>query len=284
MKIIISMIFSFILVYAIMPAKYANYMDVSELEEIIDDAKEKPIDSRRWAFIIAIEEYENAEEVAYAKSSGEMFELLANKVLGVSERNTYVLIDEKATSARIVDQLDQLVQNVEEGDTIFFYYSGHGVPIPYQNNEPYILPIDKSISNLSHSKELKLSNIYKKLASSKASHIVAFVDSCFSGATDNVSVFKGVAAPRLVAKNVVVDRSKMSVITAGSGKQFSNMYKEKKSRLFSYFLIKGIAEEEYRDLDSLYDYVRYNVAKTSKSFGDLYKQVPTIDGNSNLKF
>ncbi len=146
------------------------------------------------------------------------------------------------------------------------------------------MPIDKAINNLSKSKELKLSNIYKKLASSKASQVVAFVDSCFSGATDKVSVFKGVAAPRLVAKNVEVDRSKMSVVTAGSDKQFSNMYKEKQQRLFSYYLMKGIAEKEYRDLDSLYDYVRYNVAKTSKGFGDLYKQVPTINGNSDIKF
>lgn len=281
MKVVISLILSFIMAYAIMPAKY---IDVSDLQGIIEDVEEQPIDSRRWAFIIAVEEYETADEVIYSESSGEMFELLANRVLGVSERNTYALIDEKATSARIVDKLDQLVKNVKKGDTIFFYYSGHGVPVPSENNEPYILPIDKSIGNLSKSKELKLSNIYKKLASSKASKVVAFVDSCFSGATDKVSVFKGVAAPRLVAKNIEVDRSKMSVVTAGSDKQFSNMYKEKQQRLFSYYLMKGIAEKEYRDLDSLYDYVRYNVAKTSKGFGDLYKQVPTINGNSDLKF
>ena len=280
MKILISLMLSFAILLAIVPAKY----NVSDLEDKIEDAEPFPIDHTRWALIIAVEEYENTDEVAYSKNSGEMFELLANKQLGVSERNTYALIDDRATTSRILDNLDQLIKNVKKGDTIFFYYSGHGVPVPEENNEPYILPIDKSINNLSKAKELKLSNIYKKLASSKADKIIAFVDSCFSGATDKVSVFKGVAAPRLVAKDIQIDKSKMSVMTAGSDKQFSNMYKKQQQRLFSYFLMDGIADKKYRDLDKLFDYVRYNVASTSEGFGSLYKQVPTIKGTSNIGF
>jgi len=280
MKVLLSLLISFTMAFAIMPARY----NVNDLEDFIDEAEVFPIDSTRWAFIIAVEEYENTDEVVYSQNSGEMFELLANKQLGVSERKTYSLINEKATTARILDKLEQLVNNVKEGDTIFFYYSGHGVPVPEESNEPYILPIDKSINNLSKTKDLKLSNIYKKLAASKASKVIAFVDSCFSGATDKVSVFKGVAAPRLVAKNIEVDKSKMIVMTAGSDKQFSNMYKKKKQRLFSYFLMKGIANKKYRDLDKLFDYVKYNVAVTSREFGELYKQVPTIKGNRDLRF
>ena len=287
MKILITLLFSFMMAFAVVPAKdvVLDLDDMfTDLEDIIEEGDGFPIDSTRWAFIIAVEEYENTDEVIYSENSGEMFELLANKRLGVSERNTYSLIDEKATTARIIDSLETLVTNVKKGDTIFFYYSGHGVPVPEENNEPYILPIDKSINNLSKAKELKLSNIYKKLASSKASKVVAFVDSCFSGATDKVSVFKGVAAPRLIAKNVEVDKAKMSVMTAGSDKQFSNMYSDKKHRLFSYFLIEGIADKNYRDMDRLFDYVKQNVATTSKGFGELYKQVPTMNGNSDIGF
>ena len=280
MKIIFSLMLSFAMAFAIIPAKYSSY----NLLDNIEDLEAYPIDSKNWALIIAIEDYETTDEVIYSELSGETFEALAHKRLGVSERNTYSLINEKATTSRILDQLDRVVQNVKEGDTIFFYYSGHGVPIPEENNEPYILPIDKSLNNLSRKKELKLSNIYKKLASSKATKVIAFVDSCFSGATDKVSVFKGVAAPRLKAKSVEIDKSKMTVITAGSGQQFSNMYKEKRQRLFSYFLIQGIAKKNYRDVGKLFEYIQHNVAVTSKSFGDLYKQVPTLNGTSNIEF
>ena len=278
MKILISLVLSFVMAFAIVPARYAG------LKNTIKESETFPIDSKRWAFIIAVEEYENTDEVIYSQNSGEMFEFLAHKQLGVSQRNTYSLINEKATTARIIDKLEQLVENVKEGDTIFFYYSGHGVPVPAENNEPYILPIDKSINNLSKTKALKLSNIYKKLASSKATKVIAFVDSCFSGATDKISIFKGVAAPRLIAKNVQVDKSKMVVITAGSDKQFSNMYKKEKQRLFSYFLMNGIAEKGYRDLDKLFDYVKQNVSTTSSDFGELYKQIPTKRGISNIEF
>lgn len=282
MKILISLVLIYTMSFAIMPSKFSSRSE--HLNGLIEDSEQAPIDAKRWAFIVAVEEYENTDEVKYSQNSGESFELLANHSLGVSQRRTYSLIDERATTSRILDSLDALIKNVKKGDTIFFYYSGHGVPVPEENNEPYILPIDKSVANLSKYKELKLSSIYKKLSNSKASHIIAFVDSCFSGATDKKSVFKGVAAPRLKAKNVSIDKNKMSIITAGGGKQFSNMYEENEHRLFSYFIMEGIAKKNYRDVNKLFDYVRYKVSSTSENFGTLYKQVPTISGNSNIEF
>ena len=269
-------------VLGIVPAKYKTTAEKFYTE--LEQSKAYPVNPKHWAFIVAIEDYESTDPVMYSKNSGEMFKLLAQKRLRVGERRTYTLINEKATTGRIVDSLEQLVANVSEGDTIFFYYSGHGVPMPEENNEPYILPVDKVPTNLSTTPALKLSNIYKKLANSKATKIIAFVDSCFSGATDKVSVFKGAAATRLVAKRVKVDENKMSVMTAGKDKQFSNMYKVKGHRLFSYFLIKGVMQENLRDMSTLFRYVKERVKSVSFDIGDAFIQTPTLRGNYNLVF
>ena len=111
---------------------------------------------------------------------------------------------------------------------------------------------------------------------------MAFVDSCFSGATDGVSIIKGVAGSRLAPKKVTFDKSKMVVLTAGQKKQYSNMYKDKGHRLFSYFVMKSLIEGK-KDISMLYKEVSYKVSETSNNFGVLKKQEPTIDGNGKIK-
>lgn len=274
-------------VWAIVPAKNRTSDSVSNVDPLYKElvqTKAYPKNPRNWAFIVAVENYDETDPVRYSRNSGMLFKLMAEKRLGVGSRRMYALIGTQASTGRIIDKLDQLVSNVTEGDTIFFYYSGHGVPIPEENNEPYILPKDKVPSNLSRTPDLKLSNIYKKLANSDASKVIAFVDSCFSGATDQKSLFKGAASPRLRAKKVSVDQAKMSVLTAGKDKQFSNMFERKKHRLFSYYLMKGIIENNLRDVESLHKYVKRKVHNESFEMGDAFIQIPTISGNSNIHF
>ena len=183
---------------------------------------------------------------------------------------------------RIQMKMKKLLRRVKNGDTIYFYYSGHGIPVTSQNNEPYILPIDVEPEFISEAPFFKLKNIYKTLGDSKASKVVAFIDSCFSGATDGVSVIKGVAATRLKAKNVTFDKKKMVVLTAGKDKQYSNMYEEKKYRLFSYFLMESMLKGR-TSVKDIYSDVYIKVKDKSYEMGDMKLQEPTISGNKKIK-
>ena len=149
----------------------------------------------------------------------------------------------------------------------------------YSNNKNYNKKIS---SNISEDNFFKLKNIYKTLTNSKASKVVAFVDSCFSGATDGKSIIKGVASSRLVPKKVTFDKSKMVVLTAGKDKQYSNMYEEKGHRLFSYFVMKSLLKGK-TDINDIYREVYTNVKDESYKMGDMKIQEPTIDGNLKLK-
>ena len=131
-------------------------------------------------------------------------------------------------------------------------------------------------------KFFSLKNIYSKLSDSKADKIVAFVDSCFSGATDGKSILKGVAATRLKPKSVKFDKNKMVVLSAGKGHQYSNGYNTKGYRMFSYFIMKNIINNK-NNIKTLFLKTKNQTYDTSVSeYGDLRVQEPTSDGNLKM--
>ena len=193
------------------------------------------VDNTKWLFIVAIENYDFTDPVAYSANSAREFKKVMKKRLGVPEKNIRTLINSGATSGKIRHYLKDMLAHVKEGDTIYFYYSGHGIPVASQQNAPYLLAQDMSPEYVADDARFKLQNLYQNLSDSKASKVIAIVDSCFSGGTDNQALFKGVAASRLAPKKVTFDQDKMLVISAGSGTQYSNKYDEKSNRLFTYY-------------------------------------------------
>ena len=166
---------------------------------------------------------------------------------------------------------------IEKDATVYFYYSGHGVP--GNDGEAYILPSDTNAQTATSDTTFMLKNLYNNLSNSDAKKVFAFIDSCFSGKDDEGKLlFKGVA-PVLKSKKTTFDESKMTIFTAGSSSDFSNQYKEKKERLFSYYLMKGMALGK-TDAKELYTYVRSNVANQSRKLGAAYSQIPQVMGNT----
>ncbi|MEA1983925.1 MAG: caspase family protein [Campylobacterota bacterium] len=255
---------------------------VDDIPTLLKKSKKVKTDPTKWLFVVAIENYEYTDPVPYSKNSAKQFSRVMQKRLGVSEKNSRVLINTNATSGKIRHNLKEMLHRVKSEDTIYFYYSGHGIPVPSQKNAPYLLAQDMSPEYVADDQRFKLQNIYKALSSSKAKKVIAFVDSCFSGGTDNQALIKGVAATRIKPKKVTFDKSKMLVISAGSGTEYSNKYDEKSNRLFSYYLMRGLLKEG-QNTQRLYDYVKSNVQEKSYEMGESYEQVPVYDGNIGLK-
>lgn len=254
----------------------------SDILTLLKSAKKVKIDKSRWLFIIAIENYEYTNPVKYSSNSAKELKKVMQKRFGILDKHIKVLIDKDATSGKIRHNFNDMLRHVKKGDTIYFYYSGHGIPVPSQKYEAYMLAQDMSPQYVSDDSRFKLQNIYKALSDSKADKVIAFVDSCFSGGADNQSLVKGVAATRMVPKKVTFKKNKMLVISAGSGTQYSNKYDKKQNRLFSYYIMRGLIKNN-TNISRLYDYVRSNVAEKSYEMGDIYEQIPVYDGNLKLK-
>ena len=254
---------------------------INDIPELLKKADAQAVDNKKWLFIIAIENYEYTDPVAYSANSGRSIKEVMKKRLGINEKNVRTLINDDATGAKIDYKFKDMLRQVKSGDTVYFYYSGHGIPVPAQDNAPYMLAQDMNPAYM-EDKRFKLQNIYKFLSDSKASSVIAIVDSCFSGGTDNHALIKGVAATRIKPKKVTFDKEKMIVISAGSGIQYSNKYDAKSNRLFSYYVMRGLIDNN-SDMQKLYDYVKSNVQQKSYEMGASYEQVPVYEGNIGLK-
>jgi len=259
-----------------------NLSNFNELKNDLKKSKQVKEDKHKWLFAVGIEKYDYTDNISYAKRSAEMFVKIAYKNLGVPKQNSFVMIDSQASQAKIKTSMKKLLRRVKDGDTIYFYYNGHGVPVPSLKNTPFMLASDTEPDFVADEKFFALDNIYTSLSNSKASKVIAFVDSCFSGVTDGKAVLKGVAATKMVAKSVKFNKEKMVVISAGKGNQYSNGYDKKAYRLFSFYIMKNIIKGD-DSIKALYKNTKTQTYDTSmEEYGDLRAQEPTIDGNFRL--
>jgi Ankyrin repeats (3 copies) len=257
-----------------------------DLAPQIAEATQVPVNKNQWAFVIGAEKYLNTDDILYARRSAELFTQTLAKVKGVPEGQIISLLDEQATSGNIKTKLKKLLeQGISEGDTLYFYYNGHGIPAVSEQNEPYLLPTDMIQDYVTTEPFFKLDNIYNMLENSKAGSVIVFMDSCFTGTTDGVSVFKGMAATRLAPKKTSVDASgQIAILAAGKSNQFSSAWHDKGHRLFSYYIMKAFLEGS-DSIEELYSYVSENVSTTSREIGGIDSlQDPTVMGNSSLRF
>lgn len=251
-----------------------------ELTGLLASAEATAQNPKAWLLAIAIEKYDSTSPVIYSTKSGEAFVATAQKMFGIPKENIVFLRDDKATTGAVKDAVLKISERAEPGDTIYFYYSGHGIPDP-ASNEAFILPRDKSVEYVGKEPDLKMRQIYQTLEKSKAAKVVAIVDACFSGMTDGTAVYKGVAAAHFKPK-AYIPTEKMVILTAGKDTQFSNSFDGKKHRMFSYYLIKSILEGR-KEMVDLYQDVRLKVKDESRKKGGSYEQEPQMMGNSKLK-
>ena len=257
-----------------------------DLTPRITALKPVPPNNSKWAFIIGAEQYLSTDNIAYAGRSAQLFALAAKTILGVPEKHLVTLYNDEATSGSIKGSLKKLVtEGLKKGDTLYFYYNGHGVPNPAQDNTPHMLPTDMDLDYISEEPFYDIRNIYTLLANSPAKEVLVFMDSCFTGKTDGRTIYKGKAATRLAPMKVnIPEEGKMAVITAGTDTQFSSAYPEKGHRLFSYYLIEALASGGIKTVQHLYETVAKQVAETAQSIGGpLSFQNPTLQGNGELE-
>ena len=230
--------------------------------------------ARTWLLAIGVEDYKEAPDVPYADNSLELVSAALAKRFGIPEANRVVLQGEEATGTFIRGKIRNTLRLLGPEDTLYFYYSGHGMP--GRNGEQlYLAPRDIVVSAF-EDEDFAFANLLGEIQQARVGKVLAFLDTCFSGkAKADELVFPGVAPIMVSAEQELPD--KMTVFYAASGAQFANSYDDKGHRLFSYFLAQGLADG-LGTVEDLGRYVSANVAEQARAKGAIYEQVPFVDG------
>jgi hypothetical protein len=271
------------------PKTFQSIADASfenDLREELEQKERVAPDSKKWLLVIGVENYDEVDEVPYSVRSSKLMIDTFQKLLGVPRHQTYKVIGDNATENAVLDLFKKVKSKMQKGDTLYFYYTGHG--LPSQTGASIMARDSKAVSivkgDSKSAENLKLKNIYHKLQKTRANKVVAIVDSCFSGSIENSSGKKkgvldgrGLASSFVFRKESAEDYKKVRILTAGGENDFSNSYDRKGHRLFTYSFLKQIIVNGEKDLDTIFEKTKEEVFSISRKKGRGYDQTPTAE-------
>lgn len=250
----------------------AEKPSVSTPKSDVDDlpsTKAKP-NKNSYAIVIGIENYrQKLPKADFATADANTVTEYLSKVMGYPEENIVTLINEHASKSDFEKYFEKwLSNNAEKDSTVFVYYSGHGAPNP-KSGDAYIVPYDGDPSFIEQT-GYSLKRLYENLNKLQAKEIIVALDSCFSGAGGRSVIAKG-ARPLVMnlQSNMALSKN-MTVLSASSGDQISSTYDEKGHGLFTYFMLKGIKNEDVVmpdgsiRMNDLFDYIKPQVERIAR--------------------
>jgi hypothetical protein len=239
--------------------------DIDELPQTRLKANKKS-----YAVVIGIEQYrQKLPQADFATQDAKSVAEYLTKVMGYPDENVVTLTNDHAALGDFVKYFEKwLPNNVDEGSTVFVYYSGHGAPNP-KTSDAYIVPYDGDPSFIDET-GYPLKRMYAALDKLPAKEVIVALDSCFSGAGGRSVLAKGARPIVLSVENPVLLSKKITVLSASGGDQISSTYDEKGHGLFTYFMLKGIKNEDVVrpdgsiKLDDLFGYVKPQVERIAR--------------------
>ena len=263
------------------PEKSTVKSDVDELPF----AKAKSNKSA-YAIVIGIEQYrQKLPKADFATADAKTFTEYLTKVMGYPEENVITLINEHATYSDLAKYFEKwLHNNTEKDSTVFIYFSGHGAPDP-KTGGAYLVPYDGDPSFIVET-GYSLKRMYDALGKLPAKEIIVALDSCFSGAGGRSVIAKGARPLVMNIQGSMALSKNMTVLSASSGEQISSTYDEKGHGLFTYFLLKGIKNENVIKpdgsitMDDLFAYIKPQVERIARKHYN-NEQTPQLIGAKN---
>ena len=245
-----------------------NSIIKSDIDEL-PATKAKP-NKNAYAILIGIENYRQKLPTAdFATQDAKLVADYLIKVMGYPEENVVMLMNDHAALGDFVKYFEKwLPNNVEKDSTVFVYYSGHGAPNP-KSGDAYLVPYDGDPSFIAET-GYSLKRMYDALGKLPAKEIIVALDSCFSGAGGRSVIAKGSRPLVMNLQTAAALPANMTVLSASSSEQISSTYDEKGHGLFTYFMLKGIKNEDVVKPDGsiaisdLFGYIKPQVERIAR--------------------
>lgn len=252
-----------------------------------------PANAEKWALLVGVNQYQS-HEISPLKYAVADVKAVANALKAAGNfpaDNVFVMTDagsarDLATGTNIIWRLSWLAKNMAKGDTLVFYFSGHGLE---KDGNTYLLSFDSDIANSVTLKRsaIRMAEIQELVKIMPASRVISFMDACRNDPTGGKSVggtnalTKGMARDlTLVSSNSAVESRMNATFFSCSPGERSWEFEKTRQGFFSYYLVKGLFGEAASKggkitINSLESYLAQQVPKAvNRELG--YKQVPWV--------
>lgn len=243
--------------------------DINELpDEIVQ------VDSRKYALLIGIEDYQYIHDVPYANNDLNNIKKYFNHYMKIPNKNIFTLKNSDADKTQIEYVVnDILKENLNSESKLFVYFAGHGVTDP-KTKSTFLMPSNARPTRLDRF-GIEIQSFYNSLNRLPASEVYVFLDTCFSGAASRgeESITGGQRMALVDDSEVFNVPDKLVVFNSSGANEPSNAYKPAKHGLFTYFLLKGL--KGYADSNQnssitvaeLFTYIKSNVSSEARKLG-----------------
>lgn len=205
-----------------------------------------------FVFIIANENYNNANNVPFALNDGRTFKEYCKKTLGILPK--HIFLYENATFGNIsecVQKMKDYGDALKKDANFIFYYAGHAFTEP--NQGVFLLPVDGNSQIISTAYNNQ--KLLEELGKLPVNSVTCFFDACYVG-----KVGRGLEVTpeeNELTGNVVL-------LSASSENETAYQYSEKKHGMFTYYLLKKLQDTNGDvTVGELSDYIIKQVMRTS---------------------
>ena len=148
-----------------------------------------------------------------------------------------------------------------------------------ETRTPYLIPVDVAGTNLNAA--IKMDEIYKKFAESRAGRVTVFLDACFSGGGRDAGLIAARSIKVKAKDNLILGN--LVVFTASSGEQSAMPYEDEQHGMFTYYLLKKLQESKGDvSYGKLSDYISQNVSLESLRINQK-EQDPKMNVSSDVE-
>ena len=187
------------------------------------------------------------------------------KADGVSAERIILLADEDAKKSAIVNSLKEIAKNIAPDDSLFFFYSSHG--LGDKSGTTYFVTFDTVMDDLAAT-ALPMQELKNAVKEIKCYNIVMMIDSCHSGGVKSMGMQDEKAFDKLVR---TADRgTRVAILTSSRTHETSIESEEIKHGVFTYFMLKGLAgasdnfpRDGHVSVTELFDYVMVAVPRAT---------------------
>ncbi|NVO03430.1 MAG: tetratricopeptide repeat protein [Bacteroidetes bacterium] len=237
------------------------------------------------AVIVGVSDYKNIQKLTYAHTDAQAFYNFLTSPAGgkVDPNNIKLLLNDKATAGQIFAALDWLLETTKEGETVIFYFSGHGdLETKTIRQNGFLLAQDCPNASymsggtvaINYLQDYLLTLIQKNKAK-----VLLVTDACRSG-----KLAGGAEGAKQTATALQEQWENITKILSSQAGELS--YESQKwnggGGIFTYYMINGLVGMADRNKDKkislteLFIYLSDNIPKETE-----FKQNPYVTGNLN---